>query len=232
MPSRRSARRGQFEADSAMSECERAYIRLSSGRSRHLDQAVRTLVQEMAHLQAAADASGLARARGSRSDPSARPRACHESSQPLQSAPSSTMPLPDSRRADDIAIQAEASYYGAVPVADATPQVQRPPRAKPGPSRRSRPRPPSLGGLRGLEGELRRRADAARARSVPLRGGGEPVGTADHDRRSLFTDASSRSQAISAAAEAEARSSGRGAASHRRSRVRQHAGGAIGGPAA
>ena len=59
-----------------------------------------------------------------------------------------------------IAIQAEALYYGAVPVAEALVAVHRAPRAQPGPDAEATVTA-VLGGLRRTRGELRRRPAAA-----------------------------------------------------------------------
>ena len=132
-------------------ECEQAYIGLSAG-DLSLDQAVETLAREMAHLQAAGDSRGLARAEislgsvhwlASRYEEFAA--AAKRAEQHYAAAGFSPSRC--------IAIQAEALYYGAVPVSDAllgcSDLLER------SPDRAAEAAVTSvLGGLRGLEGNV------------------------------------------------------------------------------
>ena len=183
-------------------ECERAHVRLSAG-DLSLDEAVGTLVQEMANLQAAGDTRGLARAEISLG--SVHWLACrYEEFAAAAERAEQHYAASGFSPSRCIAIQAEALYYGAVPVAEALLRcgdlLER------SPDRAAEPAVTSvLGGLRGLEGNC----DDGRMLLAHALSLYEEVGNQSAlltTWSSLFTDIESIA-GNHAAAEAEARSS-------------------------
>ena len=198
----RDATTARSKSIRARVECERAYIRLSAG-DLSLDEAVGTLTREMAHLQAAADTRGLARAEISLG--SVHWLACrYEEFAASAERAEHHYAAAGFSPSRCIAIQAEALYYGAVPVADAllkcSDLLER------SPDRAAEAAVTSvLGGLRGLEGSYDDgRMLLAHARSLYEQVGNQSALLTTWS--SLFTDVESIA-GNHAAAEAEARSS-------------------------
>ena len=198
----RDATAARSKSIQARVECERAYVRLSAG-DLSLDEAVGTLVREMAHLQAAADTRGLGRAEISLG--SVHWLACrYEEFAAAAERAEQHYAAAGFSPSRCIAIQAEALYYGAMPVADAllrcSDLLER------SPDRAAEAAVTSvLGGLRALEG----RADDGRMLLAQARSLYEEVGNQSAlltTWSSLFTDVESIA-GNHAAAEAEARSS-------------------------